>query len=61
MTYSVAAIRETYPKAYDFWDPLDEAALITLDQRFFRLRDIARILKRQPSAITARLRKLGRR
>lgn len=51
-------IKEDYPNAYEFWKEEDDDELIRLNSENKTIKEISQILKRQPSAISSRLRKL---
>ncbi len=54
------AIREKHPRAYELWIREEELRLLAMLDRGGTVEEIASELQRQPSAIRARLRHLGR-
>lgn len=58
-TYSVEEIRQKYPKAYTEWTVDDDTQLKIGYAQGKTILELAELLKRQPSAISARLQKLG--
>ncbi|MBO1739912.1 hypothetical protein [Leifsonia sp. TF02-11] len=57
-SYSVAAIRETYPNAYARWTAVEDARLLQSRARRVPIARIAASHGRQESAIRSRIRKL---
>src|SRR3989338_170856 len=55
---SIDRIKEDYLNAYEFWKEEDDDELIRLNYENKTIKEISQILKRQPSAISSRLRKL---
>ena len=56
---NIENIRENYPKAYMAWTDKEDALLRQFFNEFKTTQEIAKTLQRQPSAIRARLKKLG--
>lgn len=56
---NMESIREKYPKAYMAWTDEEDALLKQYFNEFKTTQEIGKILQRQPSAIRARLKKLG--
>ncbi len=54
----IKKIIEKYPNAYQPWDKEEERILSNLFEKNFSTEEVAKILKRQPSAIWARLKKM---
>jgi hypothetical protein len=52
-------IKAQFPNAYESWSPEDDGLLSTSFTGGKSVDDLAKVLKRQPSAIRSRLRKLG--
>ena len=57
--YSRQKIREQHPRAYMPWELEEDEELADRYHRGSDVQELARILQRQPSAIVARLRRLG--
>lgn len=55
----VSQIREKYRRAYEKWDPNEDARLRDLFSTETRIAELASLFERQPSAMRSRLRKLG--
>jgi len=55
----MAEIRQVCPRAYEKWSPDEDAKLTTLFQSGSSVKEIAKTLQRQPSAICSRLAKLS--
>jgi hypothetical protein len=51
--------RQEHPRAYEKWEPVEEDELVWLFEQGKSMNEIAGALSRQPSAIKARLRRLG--
>lgn len=56
---NVSKIREDFPRAYEPWKTGEEAELIEMHKQGMAIPKIAEALKRQPGAVTARLRARG--
>jgi len=56
---NVSKIREEYPRAYEPWKTGEEAELIEMHKKGMSVLKIAEALKRQPGAVSARLRARG--
>ena len=52
-------IRQAYPRAYDKWSDQEDARLTELFRKGIVVKEIAKTLQRQPSAIRSRLAKLN--
>lgn len=59
-SYSVAQIRESYPRAYRAWTTEEERLLLRMHEAGLSPECIAPILERQEGGISSRLHKLGR-
>lgn len=57
--YSVDAIREKHPQAYEPWTSQEDERLKTRFVEGFAIAELARVFKRQEGAIRSRLQKLG--
>ena len=57
--YSVNEIRKKYPRAYEKWSSYDDNQLIKMYSKGLKPSKLAEHFGRQPSAIRARLKKLG--
>jgi hypothetical protein len=58
-TYSVEAIRQKHPKAYEPWSTREDERLRSHYQEGFDVPELARVFQRGESAIRSRLEKLG--
>jgi uncharacterized protein (DUF433 family) len=56
---NVSKIREEYPRAYEPWKTNEEAELIEMHRKGMPILQIADTLKRQPGAVSARLKARG--
>ncbi|MCP4683830.1 MAG: hypothetical protein GY867_00120 [bacterium] len=56
---NVSKIREEYPRAYEPWKPNEEAELVEMHKKGMSVLKIAEALKRQPGAVSSRLRTRG--
>ena len=54
----LADIKQRYPNAYESWTPEQEELLESMHKDGAPVKAIASVLKRQPSAISSRIRKL---
>ena len=54
----LAAIRQQHPRAYEPWAPDEEACLLSMHKGGETIKTIAAELRRRPSAIRSRLRRL---
>ena len=55
----LAEIKQQHPNAYEPWTPEQEEILKRMFKNGAPIKDIASALKRQPGAISSRIRKLG--
>ncbi len=55
----IRQIREVHPRAYEPWSPVEEQELTRLFKSGQSINDMASALKRKPSAIRSRLKRLG--
>lgn len=55
----LADIEQRYPNAYEPWTPKQEELLKSMHKGGAPIRAIASALKRQPGAVSSRIRKLG--
>jgi len=56
---NVSKIREEYPRAYEPWKTNEEAELIEMHKKGMSILKIAETLRRQPGAVSARLKARG--
>jgi hypothetical protein len=58
-SYNVGEIRQSHPKAYEKWTPREDETLKTQRRAGRGISELAAMLRRQPSAIQSRLKKIG--
>jgi DNA-directed RNA polymerase specialized sigma24 family protein len=56
---SIEALRDDFPRAYEKWPPEEDESLTRLFKSGLTANEIAQRLQRQPSAVSARIFKLG--
>jgi hypothetical protein len=57
--YSISEIRQTHPRAYDYWTKEEELRLIKRYQEGASISQLAKDFQRKSGGIKSRLKKLG--
>ena len=52
-------IRKLYPRAYEIWSARELEVLKVVWKIFLKVEKVSKLLKRQPSAVEYRLKKMG--